>query len=83
MGARVMDKTKVYIDKQNLHKIGHFVFRNGIWKAYQNKWKSQFNGPKIYAAIYARGPSISAIRQEICKIRKKQWEADMNISRKR
>lgn len=57
----------VFVHADALHKCRHFVFQDGKWYAYASKWKSKWRGPKIApqyrAAVYAGGPTISAIQQ--------------------
>ena len=42
----------------------HILMDDGIWKVFRNKWKSQFRGPKLYAACIS-APTLPELRQKI------------------
>lgn len=44
----------------------HIVFYDGQWHIYRNKWKSQFRGPKLYAAAIS-APTIPQLQHRIRK----------------
>jgi len=66
----------VFVQRDTLHKCRHFVFVDGQWRAYASKWKSQFRGPKYrpqyLAAVYAGGPTITAIQQGMAVLRERE-----------
>jgi hypothetical protein len=66
----------VFVHADALHKCNHFVYRDGKWYAYASKYKSQWCGPKIApqwkAAVYAGGPTISAIQQGMAVLRERE-----------
>ena len=44
----------------------HIVYYDGQFHVYRNKWKSQFRGPKLYAAAIS-APTIRELTQKILK----------------
>jgi len=42
----------------------HVLFEHGEWHVFRSKWKSQFRGPKLWAAGLS-APSIDALRARI------------------
>lgn len=77
----------VFVHRDTLHKCRHFVFHNGQWVAYASKWKSQFRGPKYrpqyLAAVYAGGPSISAIQQGMAVLKERERRRKLKKEYKR
>jgi hypothetical protein len=44
--------------------LPHLIFHAGQWKLFRSKWKSQFVGPKLYAACTS-GNTIPEIQQKV------------------
>lgn len=55
------------IDKRSLHKARHYVRIDGVWLAFASKYKADATraNSRMPAATYARGTSLSAIRELI------------------
>lgn len=76
----------VFVNRDALHKCRHFVFQDGQWRAYASKWKSQFRGPKYrphyHAAVYAGGPTITAIQQGMAVLRERERRRNIKKAHK-
>lgn len=46
----------------------YIVFHDGRWHVYRSRWKSQFRGPKLWAAALS-APTIPELRTRIAKCR--------------
>ena len=57
------------IDKRNVHKARYDVRVDGVWRGFASKHKADWTrqNPGNPAAVYARGMSLSAIRELIEK----------------
>lgn len=55
------------VDRAGAHKARHFVRIDGVWYGFRNKYKADWtrSNPKNPAAVYARGMSMTAIRELI------------------
>lgn len=66
----------VFVHADSLHRCRHFVYQDGRWRAYASKWKAQFRGPKFrpqyHAAVYAGGPTITAIQQGMAVLKERK-----------
>ena len=55
------------VDRAGAHKARYFVRIDGVWCGFRNKYKADWTrkNPSDPAAIYARGMSLTAIRELI------------------